>query len=142
MITPKNVTPTQLDWLVRMHINIETLHEQWYGSETGFNTQGKATRNQMDQALFTEVDNKIRSAAVKLKIPVPDVTELAAANEFWDGERFGPLMVLATTLDSIVKHFINKDIGARPDPQAEVHNPRRKNPRTGKMEWVKEWSTD
>ena len=104
MLAPKNMTPVQLDWLARMRASLELLHRQWYGFEGNMRVQSG-----MDRKLFAEVNQKIRAAAAKLNLPVEDAAELEAANEGWDGEMYGPFVVLGLALDAITLHFVSSE---------------------------------
>ena len=97
MLTPTNMTATQVDWLARMRANLETLHIQWYGFDGN-----QPVKRGMDQELFAETDRKIREAARRMNVVVESAYEIAEKNEYWDGEMNGDLVVLGMVLDTIV----------------------------------------
>lgn len=104
MNTPENMNFKQINWLAQMRANLENLHNQWYGWSGNNKVYGG-----MDKNLFTFTDSQIRKACSfeKLNITIQNANQLAEENDFWDGEMYGPLVVLGYALDDIIKHFKN-----------------------------------
>ena len=105
-------TNQQINWLARIKGNVDALHNQWYGFETGFDTFGNswsslplppAARGErgIDQELFVETDRKIREACHRLDLRVIEAFD----EDGWDGEQYGPLVTLWDALRDIRHHF-------------------------------------
>lgn len=91
----KSMNQKQIIWIEKMQSNIRILHNQWYYGNQKF---------RMDE-LYRTTFNQISTACHRLYLEMPNGSDLAEMNDYWDGEACQEIEVLSTALSAICNQF-------------------------------------